>query len=131
MRLTTDFECGGGKRLTQLDANHWRVEASGDPSGYNKYVCVQVEADTTEAPATLQLDLYADADLGAAGAAFFASHFPSNLWCDDGDWALWHPVRNQWEDAVTFHDDRIEVRLPFRPGMKLHLATNPPLRYSD
>ena len=66
MKITTDFECGGGKRLTQLEGNHWRVEANGDPSGYNKYFCVRVEADADEAPATLALDVHPDADLGDA-----------------------------------------------------------------
>lgn len=128
MRLTTDFECGGGKRLTQIEANHWRMEANGDPSGYDKYFCVHIEAEAAE---RLWLDVHADSELGEAGAAFFASHFPSNLWCTHESWSGWYPVRHRWEDSVTFHDDRIEVRIPFTAGMTLYLATNPPLRYSD
>lgn len=131
MKITTDFECGGGKRLTQLEGNHWRVEANGDPSGYNKYFCVRIEAGPDEAPATLALDVHPDADLGSDGAAFFASHFPSNVWCATEDWTLWHPLRNQWEDSVAFHGDHIAIRIPVTPGMKLVLATNPPLRYSN
>ncbi len=43
MHITTDFECGAGKRLACLGGNRWRVEASGDASGYNKYFCLRIE----------------------------------------------------------------------------------------
>lgn len=131
MELTTDFECGGGKRLTQLSEHHWRIEAMGDGSGYDKYFCVQVTAAEDEQPATLTLEVLPDAELGEAGANFFASHFPSNIWYSEGDWAKWQPLRNTWEDAVSFGDARIELRVPVRPGQTLVIATNPPRRYSD
>ena len=131
MQLTTDFECGGGKRLTALGDGHWRLEASGDGSGYDKYFCVKVTSEPAEAPAELLLEIHPDADLGEDGANFRASHFPSHIWCCGGDWSGWRPLRNTWEDAVTFHDRVIDLRIPVQPGTQLYVATNPPCRYSD
>lgn len=131
MTITTDFECGGGKRLTQLAAGHWRVEVVGDGSGYDKYFCVQVTSEADEAPQVLRLELHPDSELAEPGAAFFESHFPSNIWCCGADWRGWRPLRNTWEDSVVFHPHHIELRAPIAPGTQLHVATNPPLRYSD
>lgn len=126
MRLTTDFECGGGHGLTELAPGHWRLEANGDATGYNKYLCVRVDE-----PAPLHLELHPDSRLGAAGSRFFHSHFPSHLWCCLGEWGTFFPLRHRWEDAVTFTDTHIDVRLPLTAADGLYLATNPPLRYSE
>ena len=84
MHVTADFECGGGKRLTELGEGHWRLEAVGDPAGYDKHFCVKA-TNPAETTASLRLEVYPDAELGAAGAAFFHSHFPSNIWCCGDD----------------------------------------------
>lgn len=131
MQLTTDFECGGGKRPTQVGENQWRLEASGDASGYNKYFCVRVSAGAEEPPSVLELEIVPDSDLGEAGAAFFRSHFPSHVWYCGESWTRWRPLRNTWEDSVTFGERGISLRVPVQPGDCLHVASNPPLRYSD
>jgi hypothetical protein len=131
MRVTTDFECGGGKRLTPLDDGRWRVEASGDASGYNKYFCVRVEAAPDEPSGELRLEIHPDADLGESGAAFFRSHFPSNLWHCGESWDQWVSLRNTWEGSLSFPGTHIDVRVPIEPGQVLHVATNPVRRYSD
>jgi hypothetical protein len=131
MNITTDFECGGGKRLEQVAPGHWRVEANGDGSGYDKYFCVRINSQDDEPKTVIRLDVHPDRDLGEAGARFFASHFPSHIWYSVANWQRWLPLRNTWEDAVTFHDDFIELRIPVAPGTEMHVATNVPLRYSD
>jgi hypothetical protein len=130
MDVTADFECGAAVRLANLAENHWRLEAQGDPSGYDKYFCVRVTNDS-DAPALLRLDVHPDADLGEPGAAFFASHFPSNIFCCGDQWTAWHPLRNTWEDSVTFDDRHFELRVPIAPASHLYIATNPVRRYSD
>ena len=130
MHVTADFECGGGRRLTELGEGHWRLEAVGDPAGYDKHFCVKA-TNPSETTASLRLEVYPDAELGAAGAAFFHSHFPSNIWCCGDDWRRWRPVRNTWEDAVSFEEDHIDIQVPLPPGGEMYFATNPIRRYSD
>jgi hypothetical protein len=132
MQLTSDFECGGGKRLTQLGEHSWRCEAPGDSFGYDKYFCLQVTSGEDEAPAVLHLEVYPDPDAGAAGARYFLAHYPSHVWhCAGADWANWQPLTNRWPDAVAFPADRVELRVPVAPGARLWIASNPVLRYSD
>jgi hypothetical protein len=131
VEVSTDFECGGGKRLARLGDSHWRVEASGDASGYDKYFCVRVTADADGPPAVLRLEVHPDADLGEAGARFFLAQFPSDIWYCAEDWASWRPVGRTWEGAVAFRDRSIDLRVPVAPGARWHVATNPVLRYSD
>ena len=129
--ITSDFECGAGKKLTRLGDDHWRVEASGDPSGYDKYFCLRIAAGPDDPPSELRLDVHPDSELGQKGADFFRSHFPSNIWWCEGDWMSWVPLRNRWEDSVRFHHDFVELRIPMVPDQKLYVATNPPRRHSD
>ena len=131
MNITTSFECGAGKRLSQVGENHWRVEANGDGSGYDKYFCVRVTNAPNEAGAVLHLEVHPDADLGEKGANFFSSHFPSDIWYAATNWRRWLPLRNTWEDSVTFHEGWFELRVPVRPGAEMYIATNPVRRYSD
>jgi hypothetical protein len=123
MRITTDFECGGGKRLKQIDDNRWRIEANGDGSGYNKYFCVQVTSATSEPQGTLRLEIHPDSDVGEKWAGFFMTHFPSSIWYTCKGYGLgwydqpidcqkWIRLRSTWEDSVTFHDDFVELRIP-------------------
>lgn len=85
-RLETDFECGGGKRIRQLAPDHWRVESSGDRSGYTKYFCIRVTPRPETPRSSLRLDVYCDSEFGEPGQRYFASHFPSNIWTRTGDW---------------------------------------------
>ena len=131
MKITTDFECGAGKRLSQLDENHWRIEANGDGSGYDKHFCVRITNEDDAPPALLRLEVHPDEDLGEDGARFFSQHFPSSIWHHTGNWRQWKPLRSVWEDSVTFHEGWFELRVPVEPGADLHIATNPVRRYSD
>jgi len=131
MDVTTDFECGGGKRLTRLAEGRWRIEAAGEVDNHNKYFCVKARTHAAEPPAILHLDVYPDSDMGADGAGFFASHFPSHIWYCTGTRNEWLPLRHTWEEAVAFHERHIEVRVPVTGGTELTLASNPPRRYSD
>lgn len=132
MQLTSDFECGGGKRLTRLGEQHWRFEGPGDSFGYNKYFCVQITTAADEDAAVLHLDIYADADAGAAGARMFSAHYPSHIWkCASADWVDWQPLANRWPDAATFHPDHIELHVPLEPGTTIWIASGPVLRYSE
>ena len=131
MDVTTDFECGGGKRLTRLAPGHWRIEAAGEVDEHNKYFCVRARTDAAEPVAALHLDVYPDAEMGADGADFFASHFPSHIWYCTGTGSDWLPLRHRWEEAVVFHERYIEVRVPVTGATELTLASNPPRRYSD
>jgi len=74
-RLDVDFECGGGKRLRQLAPDHWRVEASGDASGYDKYFCVRITPASSPSASKVRLDIYPDSELGERGRSYFESHF--------------------------------------------------------
>lgn len=153
VRLETDFECGGGKRLRQLAPDHWRMETSGDPSFYTKYFCVRVTPASESGPTTLRLDVYSDSEFGERGRQYFASHFPSNIWWLKGDWPrrtartrpgttglmlgvwgageAWAPVQNARPGAVAFHDEFVEIRLDLTAGKSFYVASNPPYRYSD
>lgn len=134
MKLTTDFESGNG-RLTRLDQGgasagdqSWRLDAVGDLFGYNRYFCVQID-NRGGAVANLKLEISPDPTLTNS---HFLSHFPSDLWyCAHDDWRRWIRVRNTWEQAVRFHEDRIELNLRVDANTLLHVATNPPWRCSD
>ena len=132
MTITTDFECGAAKRLTQVGDDHWRLEANGDGSGYDKFFCVRVKSAADEPATVIRLEVRPDQDLGDAGARFFASHFPSDIWyTPTGNWRRWVPLRNTWENALAFHESGFELRIPVQPGTDIVVAANPVLRYSD
>ena len=86
MNVTVDFECGGGKRLKQIEDDHWCVEANGDGSGYDKHFCIQVSSEKNEPQAVLHLEVHPDSDLGEEGARFFTQHFPSDIWHKKDSW---------------------------------------------
>lgn len=131
MEITTNFECGGGKRITRLGELHWRLEAPGDASGYTKYFCVQITPEKHESGSTLRLDVHPDADLGEKGVAFFRPHFPGTIWVSRGGWNNWLPFRDTAGNSVTFHGNWFEVHITVESETDLYLASNPPLRYSD
>jgi len=131
MNVTVDFECGGGKRLKQIGDDHWRVEANGDGSGYDKHFCVRISSEKDEPETVLHLEVHPDRDLGEEGARFFAQHFPSDIWHHAGSWKGWRMLRNVWEDSVAFHEGWFEIRVPIKPGTTMFIATNPVRRYSD
>ena len=70
MNVMTDFECGAGKRRSRVGEDHWRIEANGDGSGYDKYFCVRVTSAPDQPKAVLRLEVHPDAGLGGRGANF-------------------------------------------------------------
>jgi AraC-like DNA-binding protein len=131
MKLTTDFESGSGT-VTQLAADHWRLETVSDRFGYNRYFCVRICNDGMKRR-VLHLEIYPDPALGAG--SHFMTHFPSHIWLGEeyGEmyWGRWRPLRHTWEDSVVFHEDHLELCVPVEAGKTLYLATNVPLRYSE
>lgn len=126
MQLTTDFETGSG-RLSQLAPAHWRLDTVADVFGYNRYFCVRVHNEADH-PQELRLEIHPAPEFGTR--SHFMTHFPSHLWYGEADGYRWRPLRHTWEDAVRFHADHVEVRLPLEPGQSAVLATNVPLPYS-
>lgn len=129
MELTLDFECGGGKSLTRLGDDHWRLETKCDSFGYERYFCVRAIRQKEDRPAVLHLEIHPDAK--GMGKSIFATHFPCDIWYDTRKWTRWVPLRHTWEDAVVFRDGWIDLRVPIAPGTEMHIASNVPLRYSD
>ena len=127
MKLTTDFECGSGE-LRQVGDAHWRLETVADACGYNKYFCFEIENEKDAPTVALKVDIFPDPRLGEK--SHFMGHFPSSIWYSNGDWQRWVPLRNTWEDAVSFHDDHVTLKIPVPPGGKMQIATNVPYRYS-
>ncbi len=131
MRINVDFECGGGKRVAKLAKSHWRLETSGDASGYTKYFCAHIVPEPGEPGALLQLDVHPDAELGDAGRRYFRTHFPSTLWIRPDTCDGWLPFREVSGNAVIFHGDWFEAHIAIESGTGLYFATNPPLPYSN
>lgn len=129
MKLTLDFECAGGKALQPIGENHWRLETKGDSFGYNRYFCVRVTSEKGEPPATLRLEVHPDGEIGEKSN--FITHFPCSIWYDTRNWTRWVPLRHTWEDSVTVLENAVDMRVPIAPGTTMHIASNPPLRYSD
>jgi len=131
MKVDVDFECGGGKRIARLAERHWRLETTGDASGYTKYFCVRVAPEPHERGSIHRIDVHPDADLGEKGVNYFRSHFPADLWCSRGGWGRWLPFRESAGNSVRFHGEWFEVNLAVQSETELCLAAHPPLRYSD
>ena len=131
MRVQSDFECGGAKRITRLGERHWRLETTGDSSGYTKYFCVRITPEPHEKGSIQRIDVYPDADLGEKGVRYFRSHFPSDLWCSRGGWDRWLPFRESAGNSVLFHGDWFEAHVAVGSETELYFATHPPFRYSD
>lgn len=130
MIVTSDFESGSGV-VQALEQHRYRVLTVGDdfPYNYNRYFCLRVENPGAE-PVRLDLEIHPDPALGSRST--FMTNFPSHLWWSRGDdWTRWVPVTHYWPDGVRWRDEHVELSMTLPPRWVMHLASNPPRRYSD
>jgi len=125
LKLSTNFECGAGVVRAVGDGG-FLLETVADRYGYDRYFCVRIDNSKSETATPLRLTV-----MPGTGSGVFMTHFPSHLWYCRKDATRWMPVRNTWEDAVTFHGDRIEIELEIEAGGVMTLATNVPIAYSE
>jgi len=128
MKVTSDFECGNGKNITEVEPGHFQVEEEGEKAPYCKYFCVRLEADSGGEP--VRLSIYPDPELGEEGRAGMLGHYPSPLWMSDQGMEFWVNVTNRWPGADCFADDHIGTAVVVDPDRPLYVASNVTWPYS-
>lgn len=128
MRVTSEFECGNGKNITEVEPGHFRVEEEGEKAPYCKFFCVRMDPEGGGGPA--RLSVYPDPALGEEGRRGMLGHYPSPLWFSTQDMAFWVPVTNRWPGADTFADDHIATRVLVDPDEPIYVAGNVVWPYS-
>lgn len=128
MKVTSDFECGNGKNIAEVEPGHFRIEEEGEKSPYCKYFCVRVDGESQGGSA--RLSIYPDPDMGEEGSVGMLRHYPSPLWFSEREMTHWVMVRNRWPVADVFADDHIGTRVVVPPGESLYVASNVVWPYS-
>ena len=128
MRVTSDFECGNGKNITEIEPGHFRIEEEGEKAPYCKYFCVRLEGDSQGK--FVRLSIYPDPEMGEEGRRGMLGHYPSPLWFAAGDLGFWVPVTNPWPGADTFAEDHIATRVKVEPDTPTYVASNVVWPYS-
>jgi len=128
MKVTSDFECGNGKDITELAPGHFRLAEVGEKAPYCKYFCVRVDGGPEGGIA--ELEIYPDPLMGEEGRTGFMGHYPSRLWFSETDMRFWLPVTNRWPGADFFAEDHIGTRVAVPAGKSLYVASNVTWPYS-
>jgi len=129
MTLTSDFECGNGKNITETAPGHWRIEEVGEKAPYCKYFCVRVEAGEDGGP--VRLDIYPDPDLGKEGRLGMLDHYPAPLWfCEDEQMGHWVTITDRWPGVETYWLDHLSTEVVVPSNGSLFVASNVVLPWS-
>jgi hypothetical protein len=123
--VTSDFECGNGKHITQLGDRRFRLEADGDKqSGYCVYFCFDVVNTGPETEATIEF--WEDSQFG--GPTGFPAFFPSTFWVRPSS-QTW--FRALYETTPEMHGDHVVLRLPVEAEGSLRVALTYTAPYSE
>ena len=122
MNVTSDFECGNGKNISQVAPGHWRIDEEGEKAPYCKYFCVKVEAGDDGGP--VRLDVYPDPAMGEEGRAGMLGHYPAPLWFSEDEMSHWVRVTDRWPGVETYGLDRLSTRVVVPPKGSLYVASN-------
>lgn len=124
IKLTSHFECGNGKNIQQIAANHFRMEVDGDLlEGYCVYFCFDVlnEADAT----TVTIELHEDPKFGAPTG--FSLCFPTTIWIRPTGLDHYRPL----PDQPALNDGHIVMKVPVAAHQSVRVALTYVAPYSE
>ena len=119
IKLTSDVECGNGKEIEQVAADHFRLQVDGDKqSGYCAYFCFDV---INEGPAAeVTIELWEDAKFEKPTG--FRTLFPTTIWFKPVDFHRYRPLPgtppSSSEGYITFtvpveQDQHVRVAMTY------------------
>ncbi|HJN16280.1 MAG TPA: M14 family zinc carboxypeptidase, partial [Armatimonadota bacterium] len=122
--ITSDFECGNAKNVTQTGDNRHRLEVVGDKPVYCYYFCFDVRNDGEATTAVIEVwhDPVIDDVPG------FISHFPSTIWIQLEGAGRYQPL--VFGECET-HDDHLVIHLPLAAGQTVRVTDVWPSTYTD
>jgi hypothetical protein len=125
IRLTTDFECGNGKRVQQLADHSFRLEVDGcKQTGYGSYFCFDLINEGSAAEVTI--DLCEDSKWGVP--TNFGSVFPTTIWSKPVNFHRYSPVLGQHPPCI---DGRATFKVPVQKDEHLRVAMTYVAPYSE
>ncbi|MBM3891730.1 MAG: hypothetical protein FJ388_21660, partial [Verrucomicrobia bacterium] len=123
--LTSDFECGNGKKIRQLGKNHFRLEVDGDKQkGYCAYFCFDIANDGPAAEVTVEL--WEDSKFGKP--TNFGEIFPTTIWIKPADLPRYRPLLGQTPECVKGH---VTLKVPVGAKERLRVAMTYVAPYSE
>ncbi len=120
MIVTSDFECGNGKDIRQLEDRHFIVTERGDKITYCYYFNVEVKAESADDAGDVMIEIIGDPDIRHegqdVGTAGLMGHTPTNIWYTRwGKWRALPPSRVEFTTSSirasvpVYHDDPVRV----------------------
>ena len=125
IRLTSDVECGNGKAIEQVAADHFRLQVDGDKqSGYCAYFCFDI---INEGPAAnVTVDLWEDAKFDAPTG--FRTLFPTTIWLKPVDFHRYRPLPGTPPTSIEGH---ITFTVPVEEDQHMRVAMTYVAPYSE
>ncbi len=125
IKLTSDVECGNGKEIEQVAADHFRLQVDGDKqSGYCAYFCFDV---INEGPAAeVTIELWEDAKFEKPTG--FRTLFPTTIWIKPVDFHRYRPLPGTPPSSSEGH---ITFTVPVEQDQHLRVAMTYVAPYSE
>jgi hypothetical protein len=123
--LTSEFECGNGKKIEPLGADRFRLEVDGDKQGgYCVYFCFAVANAGPGRRVTVEL--WEDSQFG--GPTAFPVFFPTTVWLRPGTGERFRPLH---ESVPELLGDHVVFSVPVAADSQVTVAMTYVAAYSQ
>lgn len=121
--ITSDFECGNAKNVTQISDKHFRLEIVGDKATYSYYFCFDVQNRGTVTDVTVEV--WADPVFN--DPRDFVVSFPTTVWVKPEKMDRFKPFQGRVDGC----GDHLIIHLNLEANESVRVTNVWPAPYSD